>query len=948
MIVRATDSKLVSPGNGTTHAGSDASSTPVHESPVQTTKERTIASDVNEKPGKMNSILNAAGRTLERVSTFSVVATVNGVAEPVWTSPYLENAIQVLEQLSDVARTLPFVAPAFMLFKIIIEVEQRAKDVDIKCRDLIERITFMLGHMAALKGLEVPDSTKHVVGRITEALKSSAALIEAYRRQRPLARRLSLNNRQKFVECAQVLTTCTNDLLVSLQIHQAGQIEILTRSVPVDPGDQSAKSFLDKNGSLDNVKNHPELVSEYAKQHHFVMDELAMEQLNSNVSDAIEQNHMRLDSILKENVGAVVIDGITALAHQMDKTEMEQKLVCVQCGSTYRNSTNGAKSCSFHKWEYSSWTKNYGCCSSDSPCQFQYHRSKHHCDYPYGSFVSYARGILGYSDTKEDWAVVNDADLEENDKEQDALVGQLYRWKSQGERILEPTIVIKVGTVWQTDTYYFDTFSSKELKAVAAIVSLTGRTLIFRTKNDDSEFTMAEWILSNGTITGVRLSAKAATSATAFICECPIDIDTCKKSGEVVMISKGGLRSYTPDRVYELPETVRISPQLMDKPIREVRKDFKTRTTSNLAVILRAMSNPPLKAKGGGFGDSFEGEMTIFNNHLVNSQNFLTIASFTAAYRFVGDEEYNPLPDFEIKNASQLPVTIEPRQSWTCQFSAYIKRSQEENDLRVSWWTKAFLARYRPLRLKLTAQDMSGEECSLVMEYVFEPFSVEGKKLKHIEYFYIDNPDILCRRGVEIENPDPQEGHILKVGGTVITVKWLQQVTYRALKTGETELDLEIGRSDQDGSWEWKWTALALVDLSCCRVYAIKVLVVEGPSVKTQRFACLGYIPVPEYGDVIDIIRPIQYANETVKLPELEPYITKEYPIDDAFDDFVPEPPRPAVPEGSAVNGGGSGQGVLWEELNGRLASIDGHLVSIDNNLARIAGALELVASKAQ
>ncbi|KIJ38007.1 hypothetical protein M422DRAFT_259395, partial [Sphaerobolus stellatus SS14] len=81
----------------------------------------------------------------------------------------------------------------------------------------------------------------------------------------------------------------------------------------------------------------------------------------------------------------------------------------------------------------------------------------------------------------------------------------------------------------------------------------------------------------------------------------------------------------------------------------------------------------------------------------------------------------------------------------------------------------------------------------------------------------------------------------------------------------------------------------------------------------------------------------------SVTLPELQPYDASENAIDDDFDEFVPEPPKPVVqapaPDGVSESVTGGQYFVLPGELTERLTSID-------QNLARIAAALELLVVK--
>ncbi|KAF8165688.1 hypothetical protein B0H34DRAFT_763057 [Crassisporium funariophilum] len=869
------------------------------------------------------------------------LGTASNVIDPVVNNPVLSTAMQVLGQLSDIGKALPFIAPAFILLKIIIDIEQKAQDVDLKCNDLLERVTFMLSHLPVLEKTEIMAATRQVIDRMNEALKAAAALIGAYRKQGRIARRLSLSNREKFTQCAESINICCSDLMMSLQIHQTGQLEILTRAVPIDAEDIAAQTFVAEHGSFEAIAHDRELVKEFAQEQHLVMDDSVMDQLNASIADSVLQNHVRLENILKNNVSSAIADGLKSLAVELFASEAEQRFTCVQCDKEFTNYTNGPKACSFHRGEYSSWTKSYPCCGTAHPCQFQAHRARHHCDYPYANFFPRVWAIKNYVDTVDEWTSIEDTNLE-NDEIQKASVGQLLRWASRGARIDENTLLISVGRVSYSTPYYFNTFTAKELEDITKSVRLSRRTLIFRTSSDENEYAMAEWILSiSGKITGVRLTAKAATSSNPYVHVCPVDLSTCTKSGDIITISEGGMRSYIPATPYILPETVRVGPELSDTQSRPVRTNFKTRTTPSLRVIMKGTSDPPLTANPSTAGtkfDYFEGTVSVFNNNPAGSLNSITIAAVSASFRLVGDPEYAPVDSCKLLDGSQLPLTIEPRQSWQCNFQVMVPRTEEDAKLEIRWWNRALMARKRPVRIKLMLEDIEGEQCSLVLEYVFKPYPPQKRAEADLGFFFIDNPETLERKCIHVEPPRNDKG-VIRIAGNELDVSKINKAVYRALKTGKTEVDLEIGQDNNDG--EWNWAAWALVDFSCRRVYAFKILIKEGNKVPVKRFACLGYVLCPNYGDTVNKTRPISYATETVKLPQLEPYPVEEYPQDDSLDDFKPPiPPKPSTPitEVPPASASMSGQNYIPVELNNRLASID-------SNLSRIAAALERLVS---
>ncbi|KAF8517483.1 hypothetical protein JB92DRAFT_3113528 [Gautieria morchelliformis] len=125
--------------------GSDSSKRPMVESKA----EEIIAPVVDTVPDIQKGI--------QALSTDPVLPN---PIQAMSNAPIIANAIHILDQVSDLGKAMPFVAPAFVLLKFIIEVEKKARDADAKCSDLLERITFMLSHLPALKTVEIIKPTQ--------------------------------------------------------------------------------------------------------------------------------------------------------------------------------------------------------------------------------------------------------------------------------------------------------------------------------------------------------------------------------------------------------------------------------------------------------------------------------------------------------------------------------------------------------------------------------------------------------------------------------------------------------------------------------------------------------------------------------------------------------------------------------------------------------------------
>lgn len=128
--------------------------------------------------------------------------------------------------------------------------------MDAKCEDLLERINFMLSNIMVLEKVKAIDPLKVVIEKMNDTLKMAASLIRTYRKQGAIARRLNMSNSQNFIQMADKIMACSQDLMLSLQIQQTGDLSVLSRSIPVDDQDEEARTFVFTHGgqSVINVR----------------------------------------------------------------------------------------------------------------------------------------------------------------------------------------------------------------------------------------------------------------------------------------------------------------------------------------------------------------------------------------------------------------------------------------------------------------------------------------------------------------------------------------------------------------------------------------------------------------------------------------------------------------------------------------------------------------------
>lgn len=506
------------------------------------------------------------------------------------------------------------------------------------------------------------------------------------------------------------------------------------------------------------------------------------------------------------------------------------------------------------------------------------------------------------------------------------MVGRLLRWATKGYYIEKPTILIHVGTVWYDKPYYFQTFTYEDIQKInMEPLSLSEKTVIYRTTPDENQFTQVEWTFnSDGLINGVKITAKAASSDEHAIKVVPLSPLTLEKVGDVQTISTGGFKIFKPKTPYVLPEMQRVGPTLPSQATRPVRDDFVSAGSTRVALLQGDPLVPNAQYAREDL-DYFHGSISVFNK---SKDTPIVITNITAFYRMIGDPEYTKVDALDV-DANQFPIRIDPFDHRPIIFRASVPRTEEDTKLGMKMWNRALVARDRPIRLKFVAQEIDGDKASLVTEYVFNPYPPSKPSAEDFGFFYVDNVS-RCDRYVVRVKPG-SNNDIVDVGSKSYSELDLHRLVHRAAFTGQSEADLGINKEENSGLW--RWNAWALIDTTCRRVYAFKVLVTDGASV------CLGYALCPDYGGATEA-KDIRYAVESVHLPDVKVDDEIEYPQTDDIDDLIAEVEIPASKKSvnGDVNGNLDGESSGIKVSNGNLES---KLESIDRNLDRLATAME-------
>ncbi|KAJ3339315.1 hypothetical protein HDU91_001039, partial [Kappamyces sp. JEL0680] len=689
--------------------------------------------------------------------------------------------------------------------------------------------------------------------------------------------------------------------MVSLQITQTKQLSELKNAIREDDLDREAQSFLDAHGGIENIRKHPEIVKMFAETQKLQMDDGVMEDLNANLSALLLENQKSIEDILKNNLSSAISDGFEKFAATLKAYSNEEEFVCVQCSEKYQESQNHAGACSFHA--SAQYDGSFSCCGQKAPCQHKRHRSDYHSDYPYQTYFERYREITRYSNTMETYVELESPSLEEDEQPEMAFIGKLLRFNHKSFLVQEDMLVVQVGRVSSEHTgNIFLILTKKDMVVRASNMTIDSEAGLI-TKGTPDCYSSLKWILNaNGCIHGATLSTKASTSATPLTKAVYFDPDNFELQ-QVETVSEPQY-SFKPSKPYQLPPDKRVGRLMTALPSREPR-EWKTNGPLRAKALVSLVSTPAFAANpqfASESQDNFKAKVSIFNKSPTTP---LVILKLKVEYRLVGDDRYSKA--ISVKREPTGIIAVDPHRAVELDLEFAVPRSQEDCALKVKFWDKALVARDRPLRVKISIEDVDEETAFLVAEYIAPSPRLAQAEKDDIGFVFVDFPEQWQRVGVHFKATDEAVVECSQLGIRLSETD-LDRIAYLAQKTGQTEHELTGRRLD----YVVDARVWALVDFACKRVIGFRVLLVE--TGETPRRAALSYIACPDYGTGSQQRDPVLAKVVDVFPRTLQPEAEIAYLDDDEVDN------APLVSIGASQDvASASNQGAVSVELAGRL-----------------------------
>ncbi len=114
-----------------------------------------------------------------------------------------------------------------------------------------------------------------------------------------------------------------------------------------------------------------------------------------------------------------------------------------------------------------------------------------------------------------------------------------------------------------------------------------------------------------------------------------------------------------------------------------------------------------------------------------------TIIEVRSEYQFEGDQEWKPTEVDTVLEEVKLPFEIKPKSAISCK----VKCTVEDKKKSGSWFNRAFVCRLKPIRLRITFEEMSGKTASTIVEFVNPPSNFPQREKEDIFFFHMDHTD---------------------------------------------------------------------------------------------------------------------------------------------------------------------------------------------------------------
>eukprot|EP01099_Mayorella_cantabrigiensis_P005485 TRINITY_DN442_c0_g1_i1.p1 TRINITY_DN442_c0_g1~~TRINITY_DN442_c0_g1_i1.p1 ORF type:complete len:912 (-),score=178.32 TRINITY_DN442_c0_g1_i1:11-2746(-) len=206
----------------------------------------------------------------------------------------------------------------------------------------------------------------------------------------------------------------------------------------------------------------------------------------------------------------------------------------------------------------------------------------------------------------------------------------------------------------------------------------------------------------------------------------------------------------------------------------------------------------------------------------------------------------------QIKLKETLPLTLPPNSIKRVPLTVYVSCPAKKDSLE-DWRAAAFVARFKPLRLRLVSEDFEGRKASFKASFANPPIEFKKKTDQDVFFIYCDDFENFGRIWAKLSKPREENAdHFLEYSTyqrnmtNYINSEFLENIMYKAVKDEVEEYEVT--------DWATKFVKVwALVDLACKQTYAFKFLITSKTGFYSASFSLAAYIKSGNETETIQI-----------------------------------------------------------------------------------------------
>lgn len=499
----------------------------------------------------------------------------------------------------------------------------------------------------------------------------------------------------------------------------------------------------------------------------------------------------------------------------------EKMFECVQCGKEYMESKNGEDHCSFHP--SGTGFRGFFCCGrarGDAGCKRSRHRAKHHNDYEYFARIELMRSLLNYTDKSVQFgeSVCENFDGHDSVASCGVLIGPV---EQRGK------IYLSMNYSW------FSTYTKSDLEIIEKGLNSGASTLVAEVSDSDrddkenaspeGEVTApkvrrmsAQWLVEDRQLVGVQLCTESPTSEEADVLEVRFrwrDV-ALPELLSTKQLSRGGIvekRASSPrtQQSLVLRRTTADVVALSEPEPTPTKKDVWQGGSGKRTLRLKSAAKDAILVnydRVRSNADTWQWQLTAVNltsEPMILMDCKVQFAEAGAQLQDADEVVALAAVQDQPRGDTEFPATVPPSGTATIRVSF---RTKAVSERRSNWFNIAWGARQKPMMLKLSVENASGQTTSILSEFHNMRGNLCRKSSQSNSFFWMhyDDPVEFSRSQINIspKGKTPQDGVEVRIPDLSRAFSFdrsaLRRRVYEANKEQVDRLPMDLDSSSCD------------------------------------------------------------------------------------------------------------------------------------------------------